>query len=156
VRSPETLIGYTCRENEQLSKYGDTKAARNIMLLELKKLIEANPLFRDKLAFPGLKASRLRTLINQRSSRISCLAKLSIPYNPCPEPWIWYQSSNRNLWGVDNFNHFVLCVEAFWFLTVSSQFLFVVFGSFLRTFCYLLIIEICCRSIVSGLLASWY
>lgn len=53
------------RENEQLSKYGDTKSARGIMLLELKKLIEANPLFRDKLAFPGLKASRLRTLINQ-------------------------------------------------------------------------------------------
>eukprot|EP00253_Pinus_taeda_P036221 PITA_36221 len=53
------------RENGQLSKYGDTKSARNIMLLELKKLIEANPLFRDKLAFPGLKASQLRTLINQ-------------------------------------------------------------------------------------------
>ncbi|CAN4128062.1 unnamed protein product [Withania somnifera] len=53
------------RQNEQLSKYGDTKSARNIMLVELKKLIEANPLFRDKLAFPSLKASRLRTLINQ-------------------------------------------------------------------------------------------
>lgn len=34
--------------------------------MELKKLIEANPLFRDKLIFPALKASRLRTLINQR------------------------------------------------------------------------------------------
>ncbi|CAH9087442.1 unnamed protein product [Cuscuta europaea] len=53
------------RENEQLSKYGDTKTARSIMLIELKKLIEANPLFREKLAFPTLKASRLRTLINQ-------------------------------------------------------------------------------------------
>ncbi|KAJ6810121.1 protein TPR2-like isoform X1 [Iris pallida] len=53
------------RQNEQLSKYGDTKSARNIMLLELKKLIEANPLFREKLAFPVFKASRLRTLINQ-------------------------------------------------------------------------------------------
>ncbi|GBG59426.1 hypothetical protein CBR_g38451 [Chara braunii] len=53
------------RENEQLSKYGDTKSARNIMLMELKKLIEANPLFRDKLTFPSLKPSRLRTLINQ-------------------------------------------------------------------------------------------
>ncbi|CAH9092059.1 unnamed protein product [Cuscuta epithymum] len=53
------------RENEQLSKYGDTKSARAIMLVELKKLIEANPLFRDKLQFPGLKNSRLRTLINQ-------------------------------------------------------------------------------------------
>lgn len=55
-----------CRENEQLSKYGDTKSARSIMLIELKKLIEANPLFREKLVFPTLKASRLRTLINQR------------------------------------------------------------------------------------------
>lgn len=53
------------RENEQLSKYGDTRSARTIMLVELKKLIEANPLFREKLTFPILKASRLRTLINQ-------------------------------------------------------------------------------------------
>ncbi|KAF8387763.1 hypothetical protein HHK36_026418 [Tetracentron sinense] len=53
------------RENEQLSKYGDTKSARSIMLIELKKLIEANPLFRDKLVLPTLKSSRLRTLINQ-------------------------------------------------------------------------------------------
>ncbi|KAH0453552.1 hypothetical protein IEQ34_017876 [Dendrobium chrysotoxum] len=53
------------RENEQLSKYGDTKSARAVMLSELKKLIEANPLFRDKLQFPNLKNSRLRTLINQ-------------------------------------------------------------------------------------------
>ncbi|KAK6153757.1 hypothetical protein DH2020_013396 [Rehmannia glutinosa] len=53
------------RENEQLSKYGDSKSARAIMLVELKKLIEANPLFRDKLQFPNLKNSRLRTLINQ-------------------------------------------------------------------------------------------
>ncbi|KAJ9688701.1 hypothetical protein PVL29_014377 [Vitis rotundifolia] len=53
------------RDNEQLSKYGDTKSARGIMLAELKKLIEANPLFRDKLQFPSLKNSRLRTLINQ-------------------------------------------------------------------------------------------
>lgn len=36
------------------------------MLAELKKLIEANPLFREKLQFPSLKNSRLRTLINQR------------------------------------------------------------------------------------------
>ncbi|KAL9665697.1 hypothetical protein QQ045_000016 [Rhodiola kirilowii] len=39
------------RENEQLSKYSDTKSARNIMLAELKKLIEANPLFRERLHF---------------------------------------------------------------------------------------------------------
>ncbi|KAG6383580.1 hypothetical protein SASPL_156669 [Salvia splendens] len=53
-------------DNEQLSKYGDTRSARAVMLVELKKLIEANPLFRDKLQFPNLKNSRLRTLINQR------------------------------------------------------------------------------------------
>lgn len=60
------LLYHIIRQNEQLSKYGDTKSARNIMLIELKKLIEANPLFRDKLAFPVFKSSRLRTLINQR------------------------------------------------------------------------------------------
>lgn len=54
------------RENEQLSKYGNTKAARNIMFLEIKKLIESNPVFRDKLVFPSMKSSRLRTLINHR------------------------------------------------------------------------------------------
>ncbi|GLJ08649.1 hypothetical protein SUGI_0092930 [Cryptomeria japonica] len=69
------------RENEQLSKYGETKSARNIMLLELKKLIEANPLFREKLQFPGLKASRLRTLINQSLNWQHQLCK-----NPRPNP----------------------------------------------------------------------
>ncbi|KAK9098543.1 hypothetical protein Syun_025588 [Stephania yunnanensis] len=69
------------RENEQLSKYGDTKSARTIMLVELKKLIEANPLFRDKLTFPTLKNSRLRTLINQSLNWQHQLCK-----NPRPNP----------------------------------------------------------------------
>lgn len=69
------------RENEQLSKYGDTKSARAIMLVELKKLIEANPLFRDKLQFPHLKNSRLRTLINQSLNWQHQLCK-----NPRPNP----------------------------------------------------------------------
>ncbi|CAF1933817.1 topless-related protein 2-like [Brassica napus] len=69
------------RENEQLSKYGDTKSARNIMYTELKKLIEANPLFREKLAFPSFKASRLRTLINQSLNWQHQLCK-----NPRPNP----------------------------------------------------------------------
>ncbi|KAK7258960.1 hypothetical protein RIF29_24553 [Crotalaria pallida] len=69
------------RENEQLSKYGDTKTARGIMLIELKKLIEANPLFRDKLVFPTLKSSRLRTLINQSLNWQHQLCK-----NPRPNP----------------------------------------------------------------------
>ncbi|XP_008456943.1 topless-related protein 4-like isoform X1 [Cucumis melo] len=69
------------RDNEQLSKYGDTKSARGIMLAELKKLIEANPLFRDKLQFPTLKNSRLRTLINQSLNWQHQLCK-----NPRPNP----------------------------------------------------------------------
>ncbi|KAK9272579.1 hypothetical protein L1049_002953 [Liquidambar formosana] len=69
------------RQNEQLSKYGDTKSARNIMLMELKKLIEANPLFRDKLTFPSFKSSRLRTLINQSLNWQHQLCK-----NPRPNP----------------------------------------------------------------------
>ncbi|KAL6293086.1 hypothetical protein ACE6H2_001228 [Prunus campanulata] len=69
------------RENEQLSKYGDTKSARSIMLVELKKLIEANPLFREKLVLPTLKASRLRTLINQSLNWQHQLCK-----NPRPNP----------------------------------------------------------------------
>ncbi|XP_028105463.1 protein TOPLESS-RELATED PROTEIN 2-like isoform X2 [Camellia sinensis] len=69
------------RQNEQLSKYGDTKSARNIMLVELKKLIEANPLFRDKLTFPTFNSSRLRTLINQSLNWQHQLCK-----NPRPNP----------------------------------------------------------------------
>ncbi|XP_041014139.1 protein TOPLESS-RELATED PROTEIN 2-like [Juglans microcarpa x Juglans regia] len=69
------------RQNEQLSKYGDTKSARNIMLIELKKLIEANPLFRDKLVLPSFKSSRLRTLINQSLNWQHQLCK-----NPRPNP----------------------------------------------------------------------
>ncbi|XP_051135670.1 topless-related protein 4 isoform X2 [Andrographis paniculata] len=69
------------RENDQLSKYGDTKSARAIMLVELKKLIEANPLFREKLQFPTLKNSRLRTLINQSLNWQHQLCK-----NPKPNP----------------------------------------------------------------------
>ncbi|CAN8265297.1 unnamed protein product [Cochlearia groenlandica] len=69
------------RENDQLSKYGDTKIARSIMLVELKKLIEANPLFRDKLTFPTLRSSRLRTLINQSLNWQHQLCK-----NPRPNP----------------------------------------------------------------------
>ncbi|XP_044479711.1 protein TOPLESS-RELATED PROTEIN 2-like [Mangifera indica] len=50
------------RQNEQLSKCGGTKLARIIMLVELKKLIEANPLFRDRLTFPAFESSLLRIL----------------------------------------------------------------------------------------------
>lgn len=56
-----------CRDNAQLSAYADVRTARAIMAQELKKLVEANPCFREKLQFPNLKHSRLRMLINQRS-----------------------------------------------------------------------------------------
>ncbi|XP_038711206.1 topless-related protein 4-like isoform X2 [Tripterygium wilfordii] len=69
------------RNNEQLSKYEDTKSARAIMVVELKKLIEANPIFRDKLQFPELKSSRLRMLINQSLNWQHQLCK-----NPRPNP----------------------------------------------------------------------
>ncbi|XP_076957021.1 topless-related protein 4-like isoform X2 [Bidens hawaiensis] len=77
----QLLVLENFRDNEQLSKYGDTKSARSIMLGELKKLIEANPLFRDKLNFPTLKNSRLRTLINQSLNWQHQLCK-----NPKPNP----------------------------------------------------------------------
>ncbi|CAA7024735.1 unnamed protein product [Microthlaspi erraticum] len=77
----QLLTLHNFRENEQLSKYGDTKTARGIMLTEIKKLIEANPLFRDKLMFPTLRSSRLRTLINQSLNWQHQLCK-----NPRPNP----------------------------------------------------------------------
>ncbi|KAJ4900652.1 Topless-related protein 3 [Raphanus sativus] len=77
----QLLTLHNFRENEQLSKYGDTKTARAIMLGELKKLIEANPLFRDKLTLPTLRSSRLRTLINQSLNWQHQLCK-----NPRPNP----------------------------------------------------------------------
>ncbi|KAL0312385.1 UNVERIFIED_CONTAM: protein TOPLESS-RELATED PROTEIN 2 [Sesamum radiatum] len=59
------------------------------MLVELKKLIEANPLFRDKLTFPAFKASRLRTLINQSNG-----TRVGPPTNtplagPVPKPGVF-------------------------------------------------------------------
>ncbi|XP_017699381.1 protein TOPLESS-like isoform X2 [Phoenix dactylifera] len=53
------------RENDRLSEYGDIQPERALMLAELKKLIEVNPLFLNKLQFPPINKSRLRTLINQ-------------------------------------------------------------------------------------------
>ena len=40
--------------------------ARGTMMMELKKIIEANPVFNGKLEFPSLRSARLRTLVNQR------------------------------------------------------------------------------------------
>ncbi|WOL13546.1 protein TPR3 isoform X1 [Canna indica] len=70
------------REHEQLSKYGDTKRARQVMLVELKKLIDANPLLREKLQFPNVMTSRLRHLINQSLNWQHCLCNNSRSSTP--------------------------------------------------------------------------
>ncbi|KAL8123045.1 hypothetical protein AgCh_011138 [Apium graveolens] len=53
------------RNHSKLVNYGDTKTARSSLLGKLRKFIEKNPLFKDKLQFPRLENSRLPTLINQ-------------------------------------------------------------------------------------------
>ncbi|KAF8081695.1 hypothetical protein N665_0870s0017 [Sinapis alba] len=53
------------RENPKLSMYKDTETARADLFRVLEDLIKDNPLIRDKLHFPTIKTSRLRTLINQ-------------------------------------------------------------------------------------------
>ncbi|KAL4386733.1 hypothetical protein GQ457_09G024050 [Hibiscus cannabinus] len=71
------------RENKQLAKYGDTVSARRALLVELKKLLEGNPLSCEKLVFPNFEATRLQTLINQSLNLQHMLCK-----NPRPIPEI--------------------------------------------------------------------
>ncbi|KAL1165208.1 hypothetical protein V6Z11_A06G116200 [Gossypium hirsutum] len=52
-------------EHELLSMYEDAESSRKILMDELKKLIEVNPIFHGKLKFPVIKSQRLRRLINQ-------------------------------------------------------------------------------------------
>lgn len=60
------LIAMTCRENELLSGYGDIESSRGVVFAEIKKLIEKNPVFNDKLNFPSFKDGRLTSLLRQR------------------------------------------------------------------------------------------
>lgn len=53
------------REHESLSMFGDLESSRKVLMDELKKLLEANPVFHGKLKFPSIKSQRLRRLINQ-------------------------------------------------------------------------------------------
>ncbi|KAK3238623.1 hypothetical protein CYMTET_51381 [Cymbomonas tetramitiformis] len=71
------------RENDKLSNYGDAIACRQLILADLRKLIEANPHFRDKLQVPNMKRSRMRTLINQSLNWQHQFCK-----NPYPSPEI--------------------------------------------------------------------
>ncbi|CAI9782455.1 unnamed protein product [Fraxinus pennsylvanica] len=50
------------REDKEVSKHGDLINARGEMLARVKKLIEENPVFRDKLIFPTFDPSKLGTL----------------------------------------------------------------------------------------------
>lgn len=66
------------RENAQLSGYGDLKTARAFMLLEIKKLVEANPRFtREMLVFPEIASRRLTMLLNH---------SLNWQHSLCPNP----------------------------------------------------------------------
>ncbi|XP_074312651.1 topless-related protein 4-like isoform X2 [Silene latifolia] len=53
------------RENEASLTYRDFKSARAILLEELKKLIETNPVFKGKLQFPSFQKSTLKMVYNQ-------------------------------------------------------------------------------------------
>ncbi|KAK8671171.1 hypothetical protein V6N13_037776 [Hibiscus sabdariffa] len=71
------------RENKKLAKHGDTISARRTLLVELKKLLEGNPLSCKKLVFPNFEATRLRTLLNQSLNWQHMLCE-----NPRPNPEI--------------------------------------------------------------------
>lgn len=49
-----------------LSTYKDAETARKLLTVELKKLLRANPLIREKLSFPDLEPSRLQELLKKR------------------------------------------------------------------------------------------
>ncbi|KAF7830319.1 topless-related protein 1-like isoform X1 [Senna tora] len=56
------------REHNYMANYRDMNTSRAIMMAELKRLIESNPVLRDKMEFPQIRSSRLRSLLNQRST----------------------------------------------------------------------------------------
>ncbi|KAK2659784.1 hypothetical protein Ddye_006317 [Dipteronia dyeriana] len=56
------------RQHESFANYRDTNSARRITMIELKRVIEANPIFHGKLNFPTMNGNRLQRLINQRMS----------------------------------------------------------------------------------------
>lgn len=69
------------RENERLSNYKDAQTSRRELAVDLKKLIEANPLFGEKLIFPSFSSSRLLNLVNQslNMQRSYCECSRPIP-----------------------------------------------------------------------------
>ncbi|TKY74752.1 Topless-related protein 1 [Spatholobus suberectus] len=53
------------REHASLSTYGDANSVRKLVVDDIKKVIEANPVFHGKLKCPAFKSQRLRYLLNQ-------------------------------------------------------------------------------------------
>ncbi|TXG62210.1 hypothetical protein EZV62_013573 [Acer yangbiense] len=70
------------RQHESLADYGDTNSARRNTMIELKRVIEANPIFHGKLNFPTMNGNRLRRLINQSLNwqHLCCTYPHPIPY----------------------------------------------------------------------------
>ena len=58
------LTADNIRDNDKLANYRDEISARQLLLHELRKLIEQNPMFEGKLVLPNIMASRLRTLVH--------------------------------------------------------------------------------------------
>eukprot|EP00253_Pinus_taeda_P023571 PITA_23571 len=67
------------RENEQLKQYRDTQSQRVAMFREISSIVQSNPLLCNKLAFPSIKACRLRALINQSLNWQHTLCKIPQP-----------------------------------------------------------------------------
>ncbi|CAA3006574.1 topless-related 4-like [Olea europaea subsp. europaea] len=68
------------REDKEVSKYGDLINARSEMLAHVKKLIEENPVFCDKLIFPTFDPSALGTLsLNLQHHLASVSPSHSVP-----------------------------------------------------------------------------
>ncbi|KAG5045166.1 hypothetical protein JHK86_014572 [Glycine max] len=79
----QLLIISNIREHASLSTYGDTDSVRKIVADDIKKVIEANPVFHEKLKCPVFKSQRLRYLLNQSLNWQHLLCK-----DPLPVPGI--------------------------------------------------------------------
>ncbi|KAL3499950.1 hypothetical protein ACH5RR_039043 [Cinchona calisaya] len=76
------------REQPELSEYGDEKTAREQLVAELKKFIEANPLLCNKLQFPDIETSRLQTLINQSLNWQTWRCNCKVPSQDMPTLYV--------------------------------------------------------------------
>ncbi|KAL5190015.1 Topless-related protein 1 [Glycine soja] len=75
----QLLIINNIREHASLSTYGDTNSVRKIVADDIKKVIEANPVFHGKLKCPVFKSQRLRYLLNQSLNWQHLLCKDPLP-----------------------------------------------------------------------------